>query len=128
MDRRPVSVVSSRVAACRADRSPALFLQKVDRRGRAQQLDEIGAEAAPDMEPQRRRIESLAGGDVGNVDVEEEAGHRRYHSPLLGIDAHGSAGASAAPACSNSIEMASGRSEEHTSELQSLMRISYAVF
>src|SRR3546814_12237481 len=60
------------------------------------------------MEPQRRRIESLAGGDVGNVDVEEEAGHRRYHSPLLGIDAHGSAGASAAPACSNSIEMASG--------------------
>src|SRR3546814_13686987 len=60
------------------------------------------------MEPQRRRIESLAGGDVGNVDVEEEAGHRRYHSPLLGIDAHGSAGASAAPACSNSPEMASG--------------------
>src|SRR3546814_17790286 len=85
MDRRPVSVVSSRVAACRADRSPALFLQKVDRRGRAQQLDEIGAEAAPDMEPPRRRIESLPVCAVGNVDVDEAAWHSRFPSPLLAL-------------------------------------------
>src|SRR3546814_3685354 len=30
--------------------------------------------------------------------------------------------------CTKSIEQQEGRSEEHTSELQSLMRISYAVF
>src|SRR3546814_4643406 len=32
------------------------------------------------------------------------------------------------PPCSNDEENVCGRSEEHTSELQSLMRISYAVF
>src|SRR3546814_19023008 len=32
------------------------------------------------------------------------------------------------PASSNKARFRSGRSEEHTSELQSLMRISYAVF
>src|SRR3546814_4901716 len=39
----------------------------------------------------------------------------------------GHAGHTAAPPATSSPATASGRSEEHTSELQSLMRISYAV-
>src|SRR3546814_10215894 len=37
-------------------------------------------------------------------------------------------GADAAPAVRRHMSVTGGRSEEHTSELQSLMRISYAVF
>src|SRR3546814_6883403 len=40
----------------------------------------------------------------------------------------GALGALALAACSQQEEIAAARSEEHTSELQSLMRISYAVF
>src|SRR3546814_9734873 len=43
------------------------------------------------------------------IDI-QGAGHGRCHGPVDGL------------------ENGSGRSEEHTSELQSLMRISYAVF
>src|SRR3546814_6038523 len=56
-------------------------------------------------------------GALGNVtfiksDVDYTVGGTVYTRPLLGL----------------SKKSANGRSEEHTSELQSLMRISYAVF
>ena len=41
-------------------------------------------------------------------EVEEAAVGPAYHAPVFGIDAQGSAGASAAPFCSSSIEMLSG--------------------
>src|SRR3546814_4754457 len=46
--------------------------------------------------------------------------------PLLGVPADQALYAGASRACDYVV--APGRSEEHTSELQSLMRISYAVF
>src|SRR3546814_3172781 len=67
------------------------------------------------------------------ADVPDRAEAVRLH----GVDARASAedeGASGqvqgrqAPPAAGDAEALSGRSEEHTSELQSLMRISYAVF
>src|SRR3546814_7934146 len=46
----------------------------------------------------------------------------------IGIDVSQLLGDTTRKARSNFVEMRSARSEEHTSELQSLMRISYAVF
>src|SRR3546814_9361915 len=48
--------------------------------------------------------------------------------PNLAIASPASAGPRAAPTPLNSSRLLQPRSEEHTSELQSLMRISYAVF
>src|SRR3546814_7068931 len=45
-----------------------------------------------------------------------------------GLEAHDGASESLAELCECDHACASSRSEEHTSELQSLMRISYAVF
>src|SRR3546814_3236459 len=51
--------------------------------------------------------------------------HRRFHKPVLyGRQGHGIIHGIA----SRHDTHRNGRSEEHTSELQSLMRISYAVF
>src|SRR3546814_6881806 len=47
-------------------------------------------------------------------------------SPLQ--DRKGEEGGAVSAACPHSLYLALSRSEEHTSELQSLMRISYAVF
>src|SRR3546814_7186932 len=44
--------------------------------------------------------------------------------PVSDVRLHSTAAAADVPACLHHL----GRSEEHTSELQSLMRISYAVF
>src|SRR3546814_10446216 len=49
-------------------------------------------------------------------------------APYGGSGADCTAAAPAAASALRAIRAAKGRSEEHTSELQSLMRISYAVF
>ena len=67
-----------------------------ERRGSAQ-LDPAGA-------GHRRLDDRLFGSDQ----ITEPPIGPAYHSPLLGIDAHGSAGACAAPFWSSSIEMPSG--------------------
>src|SRR3546814_6459094 len=74
---------------------------------------------------------------------EAEAGHRAQHPPENGVEEQrvhqhhaggdgdqGGEGADVAGTADEARpeEAAAGRSEEHTSELQSLMRISYAVF
>src|SRR3546814_6456090 len=52
-----------------------------------------------------------------------------YKGQTLGIVGESGSGKSTAARCvARLIEPTGGRSEEHTSELQSLMRISYAVF
>src|SRR3546814_8600064 len=52
------------------------------------------------------------------------------HRPAVGISRHAAGNCRSGPSCRRDIRQAAGagRSEEHTSELQSLMRISYAVF
>src|SRR3546814_5164362 len=49
-------------------------------------------------------------------------------SPTLGFDEHYQVIDSCIQAAAGRVPVIAGRSEEHTSELQSLMRISYAVF
>src|SRR3546814_4460865 len=69
---------------------------------------------------------------VGHVDIAEQpaAVRQRYLRPVDG----GAVGALVAPAAGVGVggardhALSEGRSEEHTSELQSLMRVSYAVF
>src|SRR3546814_6571523 len=61
-------------------------------------------------------------------DDEEDAQpqRRRQHQPVAGEASPSHQAPSSAPAWTSCV--AGSRSEEHTSELQSLMRISYAVF
>src|SRR3546814_2125619 len=90
----------------------------------APQLVERIARAAP-AAAQRGggggKLERLGGGQIGDRGAEEKAGQhlvlRKRRNACEG-DFGPQAGA----------RDADGRSEEHTSELQSLMRISYAVF
>src|SRR3546814_3600096 len=79
----------------------------------------------------RRARGGCGGGDGAGVQIHHQGrgpAHRRHHFHRSGGDestgmiAPASAGKCAAPT------PPSARSEEHTSELQSLMRISYAVF
>src|SRR3546814_1386310 len=53
------------------------------------------------------------------------SGHLRWHGALCNLPHPGGAGLGYAR---RTFRCRTGRSEEHTSELQSLMRISYAVF
>src|SRR3546814_8444352 len=52
----------------------------------------------------------------------------RHHSPTPSPPIRSTSFQSLKPAGGNSLSMSRPRSEEHTTELQSLMRISYAVF
>src|SRR3546814_10009244 len=65
-------------------------------------------------ELQRRHRETVAVGDRHGVDLAPRRGHQRS-ADLAQLDR-------------GRLQQAELRSEEHTSELQSLMRISYAVF
>ena len=56
--------------------------------------------------PSRTQVEIKAPGRLGNVLTELAV--PRYQAPILGMVVQGSAGLSAAPFCSNSIEMLSG--------------------
>src|SRR3546814_6482368 len=56
------------------------------------------------------------------------AGRRRGDRPRPGGDADAADGDLRTVPAAEHLEAGAGRSEEHTSELQSLMRISYAVF
>src|SRR3546814_2375928 len=67
--------------------------------------------------------ELLHGDQRGGAAVDEEAGGRARHHEA-GIEA---AAAAESVAAAEKLKL-HARSEEHTSELQSLMRISYAVF
>src|SRR3546814_6416624 len=65
--------------------------------------------------------------------LEDRAGARRFRGGERYPPAEGGHGGACGdrgqrPGCRAMIATASSRSEEHTSELQSLMRISYAVF
>src|SRR3546814_1254038 len=85
---------------------------------------------APQLQHQRHRylecgvVEVRAGGDVGRIEhrfqyvLDHEAGRGTGGVPV----------AVEVPGMPDRVAAAVVRSEEHTSELQSLMRISYAVF
>src|SRR3546814_2380605 len=76
------------------------------------------ATAQPDTRLCNAEVESklrelpLAEGDIKSVRVVEETNLDEFGPPILGVEGW----------------VRLNRSEEHTSELQSLMRISYAVF
>src|SRR3546814_2617741 len=80
-----------------------------------------GEEFEPELDAADSAVELLRQGlgrvDVGRVERHEDAfrrfGHGTIHKSVMRTDLH---------------RRESGRSEEHTSELQSLLRISYAVF
>src|SRR3546814_4160018 len=76
-------------------------------------------EVEPDSEGKRQFLDSIdgAGGEVTDDDLQENKGSHGEAGP----DEHGLDRCQLEPPQSR-------RSEEHTSELQSLMRISYAVF
>src|SRR3546814_2510236 len=78
---------------------------------------ELGTQLAPDQRQHRVvfGLRQVAHAHQGRVDAAAGGTHR--HDRLL-----------AAPAPGDHHDLAAERSEEHTSELQSLMRISYAVF
>src|SRR3546814_9832605 len=78
------------------------------------------------LPPRRRRA---AGGERGQPGGGETAPARHHRqSQLLDHAADGRAGAAASRGRDRAHQRGHLRSEEHTSELQSLMRISYAVF
>src|SRR3546814_5492205 len=100
--------------------------------GRAKRAIEALAELAPEKATVRRDgqttelpVEELVVGDVVVVRPNERL-------PADGFVIKGSSAINQAPVTGESIpvdkEPVADRSEEHTSELQSLMRISYAVF
>src|SRR3546814_5543639 len=77
------------------------------------------------------RADRLHPGHLGRAVPPVRGDHQRLHADLGGQRADPFAGALRRPDAPNGAEArnhGAGRSEEHTSELQSLMRISYAVF
>src|SRR3546814_5658831 len=75
----------------------------------------------------RKRL--LAQAELDQLDVETAALDRRQRVAEDALDANGDAWRAALTEAGLDIDVsACSRSEEHTSELQSLMRISYAVF
>src|SRR3546814_2491549 len=85
-----------------------------------------------------RRLAALARPDVPAAELEAYGdvmmacfiglGHRTAMSPPVDPEATSHSTACLMMRALGLAELESGRSEEHTSELQSLMRISYAVF
>src|SRR3546814_8924983 len=70
-------------------------------------------------------------GDEESVDLAAVAAERQHQAVIahqLAIEGEGDAAVIGVPAGPHLAVVAGDRSEEHTSELQSLMRISYAVF
>ena len=65
--------------------------EQIDRRRCTEHLDEVGAEAPADGEPEPVAVEGNGPGDVVDVDVDEQAGHaramttRRLRLPLFSI-------------------------------------------
>src|SRR3546814_6917167 len=83
------------------------------------------------MEEKRRGIEAMARTVVpgGEVHVADYARQRsRLMRTLFGLVQRLDGAENTEPNARGAIEAILARSEEHTSELQSLMRISYAVF
>src|SRR3546814_3968265 len=68
------------------------------------------------------------GGDHARARRRQPAGAAGQAQPFLPVRAPGTAGRDAGDAAGSDRGAQAPRSEEHTSELQSLMRISYAVF
>src|SRR3546814_2023661 len=112
---------------CSSDLAIALYLV---RRGhqRAQRRGHLAGRRAPAGEVHRELVsvaplEEGAGGDCVDLSLDADAGQhlgdRLRHLRVVDVAVVGRAEGKAE---------AVGRSEEHTSELQSLMRISYAVF
>ena len=83
---------SAEIAAAGADRGPRGFDDQIDRRLAPGQFDDIVIEPPGRGQSQCICIEILASGEVGHVDVDQQARHRRYQLPVFGIDAQGSCG------------------------------------
>src|SRR3546814_1396000 len=88
-------------------------------------------EAIVDVPPMvGRNVDRL---DAAHLDRVDKLEHALDLGPAIGAQQDVAAGAHtrqglAALACADGADDVEARSEEHTSELQSLMRISYAVF
>src|SRR3546814_7163029 len=82
--------------------------------------DASEAELREEVDIQLRRMNDLVGYQLGRA---ASAGHKLFAAPI-DIEPH----AEQIVRGLEKIYADKGRSEEHTSELQSLMRISYAVF
>src|SRR3546814_998104 len=93
--------------------------------GQQAKRDRAGADAVPRTQVQERPADESVGGA-------EQLQHADFLPPRLDVQAHRVAHhqqrAQAEQECQHPRHAAAKRSEEHTSELQSLMRISYAVF
>src|SRR3546814_6506181 len=94
----------------------------------AEQAEALGAEiypgfaAAEVLYHEDGRVKGVATGDLG---VARDGSHKDSYQP--GMELHGRY-TFFGEGCRGSLTRQLERSEEHTSELQSLMRISYAVF
>src|SRR3546814_7334251 len=96
----------------------------------------MGACTATHQGPRTRRGTDLdvaritAAAPLGDQAVALAALHQRHRRLVAGLQAFGQLAdrAPAAPVEAVQVQQQQIRSEEHTSELQSLMRISYAVF
>src|SRR3546814_9141610 len=92
----------------------------------------LGARRLPARRPRRARAAADGGGRAAEVRAGQPArGPRRdavVPQPSEGRIARHPRGAVLARAVDRTRRLRRGRSEEHTSELQSLMRTSYAVF
>src|SRR3546814_3965783 len=76
-----------------------------------------------------QRVDPVDAGDCFDIlDTLNRLDLRNQTKPLVGIGNMGRNAPSAMPLHRRCLGCPMGRSEEHTSELQSLMRISYAVF
>src|SRR3546814_10328500 len=112
----------------------ALLLDDVARHAQAEHAQGVGDAA-------QRLDLRLQGGDVGSIGAQMQVEHVLdpqqvfLHRGRDGVEQRAVASAQAAPGVADlsfrglrGVEVEGFRSEEHTSELQSLMRISYAVF
>ncbi len=70
VDWRPVSAVAARIAT--GAHRAGILAQQVDRRRPTHELDEVGAEAAGNLEVEGRGVEAQGGFDVWHIDIEQQ--------------------------------------------------------
>src|SRR5690606_7813323 len=72
MHRRPMPLVRPDLVRRLRDPGPFLLFEKVDGARAARELDTPAAETPPHDEPERRTVETLAGLELLDVDVDQE--------------------------------------------------------
>src|SRR3546814_1870501 len=87
----------------------------------------VGHPLPPETLELAKRADAILFGAVGDPDCDSLERHLRPEQAILGLRKELGLFSNLRPA-KVFPELANARSEEHTSELQSLMRISYAVF